>query len=91
MRVIKERVGGGFGAKQDIVLEEVAAYATWMTGRPVLYRYTREEEFIASRTRHPMKITVKLGAKRDGRLTAMRDGRRAPTPAPTARTASPCR
>jgi len=71
VRVIKERVGGGFGAKQDIVLEEVAAYATWSTGRPVLYRYDREEEFIASRTRHPMEITVTLGAKRDGTLTAI--------------------
>lgn len=72
IRVIKERIGGGFGAKQDVVLEEVAAWATWKTGRPVLYRYTREEEFIASRTRHPMKIKVTLGAKRDGRLTAMK-------------------
>lgn len=72
VRVIKERVGGGFGAKQDIVLEEVAAYATWMTGRPVLFRMTREEEFIASRTRHPMKIKIKLGAKKDGKLTAIK-------------------
>jgi putative selenate reductase molybdopterin-binding subunit len=72
VRVIKERIGGGFGAKQDIVLEEVAAWATWVTGRPVLYRYTREEEFIASRTRHPMRIKVTLGAKRDGSLTAMK-------------------
>jgi putative selenate reductase molybdopterin-binding subunit len=72
VRVIKERIGGGFGAKQDVVLEEVAAYATWKTGRPVLYRYTREEEFIASRTRHPMKIKVSLGAKNDGTLTAMK-------------------
>ncbi len=71
VRVIKERVGGGFGAKQDIVLEELAAYATWVTGRSVLYRLTREEEFIASRTRHPMKIKVTLGAKRDGKLTAI--------------------
>jgi putative selenate reductase molybdopterin-binding subunit len=71
VRVIKERVGGGFGAKQDIVLEEVAAFATWKTGRPVLWRLSREEEFIASRTRHPMKVGVKLGAKRDGTLTAI--------------------
>jgi putative selenate reductase molybdopterin-binding subunit len=71
VRVIKERVGGGFGAKQDIVLEEVAAFATWKTGRPVLWRLSREEEFVASRTRHPMKIAVKLGARRDGQLTAI--------------------
>ncbi len=71
IRVIKERVGGGFGAKQDIVVEEVAAWLTWKTGRPVYYRLSREEEFIASRTRHPMKIAVRLGAKRDGTLTAI--------------------
>jgi len=71
IRVIKERVGGGFGSKQDIVLEEVAAYCTWVTGRSVLFRFNRREEFVASRTRHPMKIRVRLGAKRDGRLTAV--------------------
>jgi len=71
IRVIKERVGGGFGAKQDIVLEEVAAYCTFVTGRPVFFRFNREEEFIASRTRHPMKIKVKLGAKKTGELTAI--------------------
>ncbi|MFH1129825.1 MAG: molybdopterin-dependent oxidoreductase Mo/Fe-S-binding subunit, partial [Pseudomonadota bacterium] len=71
IRVIKERVGGGFGAKQDIVLEEVAAYCTWVTGRAVLFRLDRKEEFIASRTRHPMKIRIKLGAKKDGKLTAV--------------------
>jgi putative selenate reductase molybdopterin-binding subunit len=71
IRVIKERVGGGFGAKQDMVLEEVAAYCTWVTGRDILFRYTREEEFIASRTRHVIRVRVKLGARRDGTLTAM--------------------
>lgn len=71
IRVVKERTGGAFGAKQDIVLEEVAAWCTWVTGRDILFRYTREEEFIASRTRHPMTIGVKLGAKRDGALTAI--------------------
>lgn len=72
VRVIKERVGGGFGAKQDIVLEEVAAYATWRTGRSILYKYTREEEFIAARTRHPMEIRITLGARKNGKLTGIR-------------------
>ncbi len=71
IRVIKARTGGAFGSKQDMVLEEVAAWCTWVTGRPVHYRFTREEEFIASRTRHPMRVTCKLGAKRDGTLTAV--------------------
>ena len=71
IRVIKERVGGGFGSKQDVLLEEVAAYLTWTTGRSILFRYTREEDFIASSTRHPLKIKVKLGARKNGRLTAI--------------------
>jgi putative selenate reductase molybdopterin-binding subunit len=71
VRVIKERVGGGYGSKQDILLEDVTAYAAMITGKPVLYHYSREEEFIANSTRHPMKITVKLGAKKDGRLTSV--------------------
>ena len=71
VRVIKERVGGGFGAKQDIVVEDLAGYLAWKTRKPVFFRYTREEEFVASRTRHAMEITVKLGAKHDGKLTAI--------------------
>ena len=71
VRVIKERVGGGYGSKQDILLEDVTAYAAMITGKPVLYHYSREEEFVSNSTRHPMKITVKLGAKKDGRLTSV--------------------
>lgn len=71
VRVIKERVGGGFGAKQDIVVEDLAGYLAWTTGRSVAYRLSRSQEFTASRTRHLMEITVKLGAKRDGTLTAI--------------------
>jgi len=71
VRVIKERVGGGFGAKQDIVVEDLVGYLAWKTGRPVFLRYDRAQEFIASRTRHAMEIRVKLGAKRDGKLTAI--------------------
>ncbi|GAB1432358.1 molybdopterin-dependent oxidoreductase Mo/Fe-S-binding subunit [Spirochaetota bacterium] len=71
VRVIKERVGGGFGAKQDIVLEDIAGYMAWRTGRPVYFRYDRAMEFMTSRTRHLMEIRVKLGAKKDGKLTSM--------------------
>jgi len=71
VRVIKERVGGGYGSKQDILLEDVCAFATLKTGKSVFFQLTREEEFIAASTRHPMKIKVKLGAKRDGQLTAI--------------------
>lgn len=72
IRVIKERVGGGYGSKQDILLEEVCAYATLHTGRSVLFKYTREEEFLAATVRHPMRIRVRMGARRDGTLTAIR-------------------
>ena len=71
VRVIKERVGGGYGSKQDILVEDLVGYATWLPGKPVYYRNTREEEFIANSTRHPMRITMKLGAKKDGTLTGV--------------------
>jgi putative selenate reductase molybdopterin-binding subunit len=71
VHVIKERVGGGFGSKQDILLDDVCAYATVVTGRPVYFHYTREEEFISNTSRHVAKVKVKLGAKKDGKLTAI--------------------
>ena len=71
IHVIKERVGGGYGAKQDILVEEITGYAAWLTGKPVYYRNTREEEFIANSTRHPMSVRVKMGGKKDGTITAI--------------------
>lgn len=71
IHVIKEKVGGGYGSKQDILVEDVAGYATWLTRRPIVYRNTREEEFIANSTRHPMRVTVKMGASKDGTLSAV--------------------
>jgi putative selenate reductase molybdopterin-binding subunit len=71
IRVIKERVGGGYGSKQDILLEELCAYATYKTGRAIFHQYSRREEFESCSTRMPMKITIKLGAKKNGKLTAM--------------------
>jgi putative selenate reductase molybdopterin-binding subunit len=70
IRVIKPRIGGGFGGKQEILIEDVAAHLTIATKRPVIYEYSREEEFIASRSRHPMRIRMKTGVKRDGTITA---------------------
>lgn len=71
IHVIKERVGGGFGSKQDVILEDVAAFATYSTGRPVYYRYTRNQEFNTCSTRKPMRVRVKIGAKKDGTFTAI--------------------
>ncbi|RPI83434.1 MAG: xanthine dehydrogenase [Chloroflexi bacterium] len=70
IRVIKPRIGGGFGGKQEVLIEDVAAHLTIATGRPVLYEYTREEEFTAARSRHPMRIRMKTGVKNDGTITA---------------------
>jgi len=70
IRVIKPRIGGGFGGKQEILIEDVAAHLTIATGRPVIYEYSREEEFIAARSRHPMRLHMKTGVKKDGTLTA---------------------
>ncbi|MBR9987532.1 MAG: molybdopterin-dependent oxidoreductase [Desulfosarcina sp.] len=70
IRVIKPRIGGGFGGKQEVLIEDVAAHLTIATGRPVIYEMTREEEFIGARTRHPMRIRMKTGVKDDGTITA---------------------
>ncbi|MFD9410053.1 molybdopterin-dependent oxidoreductase [Streptomyces sp. NPDC059989] len=70
LRVFCKRVGGGFGGKQEVISEDLAALAALDTGRPVCFEYTREEEFTTASPRHPMKLTVRLGAKADGTLTA---------------------
>ena len=70
LRVFCTRVGGGFGGKQELISEDLPALATMDLGRPVSFEFTREEEFTTASPRHPMKITVKLGATKDGRLTA---------------------
>jgi CO/xanthine dehydrogenase Mo-binding subunit/aerobic-type carbon monoxide dehydrogenase small subunit (CoxS/CutS family) len=72
VRVLCERVGGGFGGKQEMLVEDIVALAVLRTRRPVRLDYTREEQFIAAPSRHPMRVTVTLGARRDGTLTAMR-------------------
>jgi putative selenate reductase molybdopterin-binding subunit len=71
VHVYTERVGGGFGAKQEVLCEELCAFATLDLRRPVKWEFTRSEQFIGATTRHPYKMRVKLGAKYDGTLTAM--------------------
>jgi putative selenate reductase molybdopterin-binding subunit len=70
IRVVKPRIGGGFGGKQEVLMEDVPAHLTIATRRPVIYEYTREEEFTGARSRHPMKVKMKTGVKRDGTITA---------------------
>ncbi|MFD5384366.1 molybdopterin-dependent oxidoreductase [Streptomyces sp. NPDC127074] len=71
VRVVCGRVGGGFGAKQEMLTEDVVALAALRTGRPVKLEFTREEEFTATVTRHPVGVRVKVAARRDGTLTAV--------------------
>ena len=71
LHVFTERVGGGFGGKQEMISEDLCLLATMKTGRPVKWEFTREEQFIGATTRHQMTTRVKLGAKCDGTLTAI--------------------
>lgn len=71
IRVIKPRLGGGFGSKQDIVTEPLCAALALATGRPVRLQLTREEAFTSSRTRHQTITRLKTGIRKDGTLTAI--------------------
>ena len=65
------RMGGGFGGKQEMLVEDIVALAVLRCRAPVQLELTREEQFSASTTRHPMRIKVTLGATGDGVLTAI--------------------
>lgn len=71
IRVIKPRIGGGFGAKQTVVTEVYPALVTMKTGRAAKIIYTREESMIASSPRHEMELTVRVGADENGIIKAM--------------------
>jgi len=71
VHVFTERVGGGFGGKQEMLTEDLCVLATLETGRPVQWEFTREEQFVGATTRHQMTAEVRLGARCDGTLTAI--------------------
>jgi CO/xanthine dehydrogenase Mo-binding subunit len=71
IRVIKPRIGGGFGGKQEVFLEPLAALVAWKHKRPVRIALSRSEVFVSSRTRHAMRIRLKTGVMNDGRITAL--------------------
>jgi CO/xanthine dehydrogenase Mo-binding subunit/aerobic-type carbon monoxide dehydrogenase small subunit (CoxS/CutS family) len=71
IRVIKPRVGGGFGAKQSSVTEIFPAIVTLKTGKPAKIVYTRQESYMASNSRHAMRAIMKIGASRDGTIRAL--------------------
>lgn len=71
IRVVKPRIGGGFGAKQTACCEIFAAFVTWKLKKPSKIVYTREETFSSSNSRHEMKMHVKIGAKKNGEILAI--------------------
>lgn len=71
IRVIKPRIGGGFGAKQTVIAEVYPAIVTMKTGKPAKIVYSRYESQIASSPRHEMEVKVKLGCDDEGILQAI--------------------
>lgn len=71
VRVVKPRIGGGFGAKQTAVCEIYPAIVTRKTGRPAMIIYTREESMTISSPRHAMRMHVRVGAMKDGTIRAI--------------------
>lgn len=70
VRVIKPRIGGGFGAKQTAVCEVYPAVVTYMTKKPAYIKFTREECFINGSPRHEMEVHIRLGADKNGKFKA---------------------
>lgn len=71
VRVIKPRIGGGFGAKQSSVSEVFPALVTWVTGRPSKIIFSRKESMIASSPRHEMEVHIRMGADENGIVKAI--------------------
>ena len=71
VRIIGQLIGGGFGGKEDIAGQIHAALLAKATGRPVKLLFDRQESLIVHPKRHATQIRVKVGAKSDGRLTAV--------------------
>ena len=71
VRVIKPRIGGGFGSKQEIILEPYVAAAAWKHRRCVHAEMSRPEVFTMSRSRHPFRIRIRTGVRMDGTITAL--------------------
>jgi len=71
VRVLVDHMGGGFGAKQDLFQHEfLCALLARETNRPVRMEFTRKETFLGGRTRHPGRIWLKQGFRKDGTITA---------------------
>lgn len=71
IKILKPRVGGGFGGKQTAPVEIFPAFVTKITGKPAKIVYTREETFTSTTTRHAMQLRVRLGADKEGHIKAI--------------------
>ena len=71
IRVIKPRLGGGFGGKQEVILEPLVALVAWRNRRSAEIVLSRKEVFVSSRTRHAMRIRLKTGVQKNGRISAL--------------------
>ena len=63
-------VGGAFGGKVDVIVEPIAILGAMKTGRPVKFRYTREEEMRVSSTRSAWRLYYKDGVMKNGQIIA---------------------
>jgi CO/xanthine dehydrogenase Mo-binding subunit len=70
VRIIQAATGGGFGSKLDLNVQGFVGLAAYLLNRPARMVYTREEAYLCTAKRHPLKIYYKSGATRDGRLVA---------------------
>jgi putative selenate reductase molybdopterin-binding subunit len=70
IRVLKPRIGGGFGGKQEMLIEDLCGHLTIATGRPVRFEYSREQEFTSARSRHPQIVRFKTGVSSEGEIVA---------------------
>ena len=71
VRVFAPRVGGGFGAKQEMLTEDLVLLAVRVTGAPAVYEFSRTDQFTIAPCRHPMRVNVTAAAGPDGVLTAL--------------------
>lgn len=71
IRVIPSEIGGGFGGKTTLYLEPLAVLLARKCRRPVKMVMSREEVFRATGPGAAARVRVRVGARRDGRITAM--------------------
>ena len=72
IHVTNQLVGGGFGGKEDVTVQHQAALIAWLSGRPVKVKLSRKESMLIHPKRHPMKVTITMGANRDGLIQGVK-------------------